>query len=388
MKTATLTFIRQRFTEYYGRVRISPPASSSQREFGFVFFEGNYPEEIRMSRHMGFGSPEEMQEYIRNLVPAHAYYSTAYYRTPQSATMGEKGWLGADLIFDLDADHILRGSYQEMLSRIKEETVKLITVLDEELGMDMRTVRLVFSGGRGYHVHVQEIALRSFDAQERRELVDYICGTGISPGRMMAGYQPGRTGWHQRYRDCLSAYLKELSTLPPAEAKNSLCSLRGIGETRAVRFLKGVPELLGQVQTDPRRVNIHDPTTAEILEILTTEKESPLTSKIREAGVQADEPVTTDTRRLIRLPGSLHAKSGFRATPLTLKEIHDFDPLIDAVPFSDRNVRIDANRGYSVSLLGNTYDIAPGICQVPEAVALFLCCRGMAEIAGGGNRAS
>ena len=80
--------------------------------------------------------------------------------------------LGADLIFDLDADHILRGSYQQMLERIREEAIKLVTVLDEELGVDMRTARLVFSGGRGYHIHVQEIALRSFDAQERREIVD------------------------------------------------------------------------------------------------------------------------------------------------------------------------------------------------------------------------
>ncbi len=385
MKAATLTFIRQRFTDYYGRTRITPPSSPNQREFGFIFFEGNYPEDIRMRRHIGFGSPEELEEYVKNLVPAHAYYSTAYYRTPQSATMGDKGWLGADLIFDLDADHILRGSYQEMLNRIKDETVKLITVLDEELGIDMRTVKLVFSGGRGYHIHVQEIAVRDFDSQERRELIDYICGIGINPGRMLTGYQPGRRGWHQRFQTCLSGYLQNLAAMPPAQAKASLCALRGIGDTRASRFLESVPALLTRVQTDPVSVNIRDPTTAEILEILTTEKESPLYSMIREAGVQADEPVTTDTRRLIRLPGSLHAKSGFRVTPLLIKELDDFDPLIDAVPFGDRGVRIDASREYSVSLLGNTYEIPIGISQVPEAVALFLCCRGMAEIAGGSH---
>ena len=388
MKAATLTFIRQRFTEYYSRVYISPPSSSSQREYGFIFFDGNYPEDIRMRRHIGFGTPEEMQEYIKNLVPAHAYYSTAYYRTPQSATMSEKGWLGADLIFDLDADHIVRGSYQEMLMRIKEETIKLITVLDEELGIDMNTVRLVFSGGRGYHVHVQEIALRNFDAQERRELIDYICGIGINPARMMTGYHPGLQGWHQRYQSCLSIYLKELAGMPASEAKSSLCALRGIGETRAVRFLQGLPNLIREIEADPRSVNTRDPTTIEILDILTSEKESSLYAKIRESGVQADEPVTTDIRRLIRLPGSLHAKSGFRVTPLTLKEIHEFDPLIDAVPFSDRAVQIDTPREYTVPLLGNSFEIRTGIQSVPESVALFLCCRGMAEIGGGGNHAS
>jgi DNA primase small subunit len=387
MKPATLTFIRQRFTEYYTRVQIAPPSSSSQREFGFIFFEGNYPEEIRMRRHIGFGSVEEMQEYIKNLVPAHAYYSTAYYQTPQAGTMGDKGWLGADLIFDLDADHILRGSYQEMLERIKEEAQKLITVLDEELGFDMRTVKLVFSGGRGYHIHVQEIALRSFDSQERREVIDYICGIGINPGLMMSEYTT-KAGWHQRYRASLITYLDSLLSMPPKEAKSSLSALRGIGDTRAVRFLQQAPDLLLKIIDDPRTVNYHDPTTIEILNALTTEKDSQFYAMIRNAGVQADEPVTTDTRRLIRLPGSLHAKSGFRVTPLTIKELPDFDPLIDAVPFGDRSVQIEAPCDYTVSLLGNIWTIRPGIQAVPEAVALFLCCRGMAEIAGGIHHAS
>jgi DNA primase small subunit len=32
-------------------------------------------------------------------------------------------------------------------------------------------------------------------------------------------------------------------------------------------------------------------------------------------------------------------------------------------------------------MLGSTYELQKGINTVPEAVAVFLCCRGMAEIA-------
>jgi DNA primase small subunit len=32
-------------------------------------------------------------------------------------------------------------------------------------------------------------------------------------------------------------------------------------------------------------------------------------------------------------------------------------------------------------MLGSTYVLQKGITTVPEAVAVFLCCRGMAEIA-------
>ena len=49
--------------------------------------------------------------------------------------MAEKGWCGgADLIFDLDADHIVHGPYDLMLARVKEETEKLIAMLTVEFG--------------------------------------------------------------------------------------------------------------------------------------------------------------------------------------------------------------------------------------------------------------
>lgn len=386
MKAATLTFIRQRFTEYYEKNRLSPPSSVGQREFGFIFFDGDYPEDIRMRRHIGFATPDEMQEYVRILIPAHAYYSVAYYGTPNAPTMGEKGWLGADLIFDLDADHLMRGSYQAMLDRIKEEAVKLVGVLTSELGIDPRQMKLIFSGGRGYHIHVHEIAFRSYTSQERRELVDYICGTGIDPG-ILADWKTGRPGWHERLRVALLGYLTGLSEKPGKEAVRDLTAFRGIGETRATRFMEMTEGLIADLKTRPDRINLKDQTYGSVLETLLTEKDSPLAGLIREAGIQADEPVTTDIRRLIRLPGSLHAKSGFRTTPVALKELDAFDPLIDGVAFGDRPVRIDAAGEYTVPLLGNTWQITKGTQQVPEAVALFLCCRGMAEI-GGDPRAS
>jgi DNA primase small subunit len=34
-------------------------------------------------------------------------------------------------------------------------------------------------------------------------------------------------------------------------------------------------------------------------------------------------------------------------------------------------------------ILGDTYELAKGEGSVPEALAVFLCCRGLAELAGG-----
>ena len=95
----------------------------------------------------------------------------------------------------------------------------------------------------------------------------------------------------------------------------------------------------------------------------------------------ADEPVTTDTKRLIRMPTSLHGGSGMRVQPLELRDLHDFEPLVDAVVFSMRDVRVDLSHAVTIPMLGSTYELQKGINTVPEAVAVFLCCRGMAEIA-------
>ena len=148
MRAATREYLKQQFSAYYADAHLPVPPSLSEREWGFIFFDATYPE-IRMRRHVAFGSRIGLVEYIRSLIPAHVYYSSAYYRTPEASTMQEKGWAGADLIFDLDADHIVRGPYEMMLARVREETEKLLAMLTGELGFDQKLIEVVFSGRKG-----------------------------------------------------------------------------------------------------------------------------------------------------------------------------------------------------------------------------------------------
>src|SRR4030042_2465015 len=97
--------------------------------------------------------------------------------------MGEKKWLGADLIFDLDADHVegTKGlPYEQMLERVKEEVVRLIDeFLLGDLGFEEDELKIVFSGGRGYHVHINSPRVITLTSHERREIVDYVTGTDL-----------------------------------------------------------------------------------------------------------------------------------------------------------------------------------------------------------------
>jgi DNA primase small subunit len=382
MKAATLEFLRQRFADYYRAAPLSAPPSVEQREWAFVLFDPGYPE-IRMRRHIGYPHKTELFEYIRSIAPAHLYYSSAYYGMPHAPTMGEKEWLGADLIFDLDADHLVRGPYDQMLARVKEETGKLIAMLTGELGFNEKEIYLVFSGGRGYHIHIRDIAVRGFGSAERRELVDYVCGIGLDPGIALSSSSPSHRGWRQRYIGALTEYLMRLESMAPKEAIAELSALEGVGKLTAEEFLKRSRDLCSALQSRPAEINLKDVAVGKVIRALSAAKEGPFLPFLQKRAALADEPVTTDTKRLIRLPSSLHGGSGFRVTPVPVRDLSDFDPLDDAVIFGTRPVRVDSSRPVAMPLLGEVYDVPLGESTVPEALAVFLCCRGLAEIGGG-----
>jgi len=376
MNPATTEFLRQRFTEYYRKTVLVAPSSLEQREWGFVLFNPGATD-MRMRRHIGFGGRDEMTSYILNLIPQHAYYSTAYYEKPDAATMADKGWSGADLIFDLDADHIVRGPYDQMLARVKVETGKLLDMLTVEFGMDKKAIELVFSGGRGYHVHVKDIAFRAWGSAERRELIDYVCGIGIDPAAMLAGKAPAGPCWQNRYREALLEYLRWLGSVPAEEAMAHLTEMEGIGKDSASTFLKKREEFITEIERHPSGMIFRN----RVLGIIVTQQEGEFKKRLLNRAALADEPVTTDTKRLIRMPTSIHGGSGMRVQPLELRDLHDFDPLVDAVVFGTRDVRVNLNFKLTMPMLGSTYELQKGITTVPEAVAVFLCARGAADIA-------
>ncbi|TLZ83265.1 MAG: DNA primase catalytic subunit PriS, partial [Methanobacteriota archaeon] len=178
-KEATTHFLRDQFHRYYDTMKPTLPDRFGRREFGFMFWTPGI-----VQRHLGFSKEEELKAFLASRVPTHAYYSSAYYDNPNAPTMEEKGWLGADLIFDLDADHLpnaAKMSYPEMLEAIRLKIVHLYDdFLRSDFGFEEKAMRLVFSGGRGYHIHVFDERVWPLGSHERREIVDYITGKGLA----------------------------------------------------------------------------------------------------------------------------------------------------------------------------------------------------------------
>ncbi|HEX2022427.1 MAG TPA: DNA primase small subunit PriS [Candidatus Thermoplasmatota archaeon] len=386
---ATLAWVTERFRDAYAAAPPEPPARFGRREFGFLWNGKKF-----FLRHLGFSSREAFQEFMAREAPHHAYYSTAYYKTPHAPTMKEKEWLGADLIFDLDADHLpdaAKLSFAEQLARVKVEARKLLhEFLLGDFGFEAEHVRIVFSGGRGYHFHVTDPRVHAMDAAARREVVDYLSPNDTVATSLYEGWAfekakkrdkygnvqrakevppASAPGWNGRITKAVAAYLTDVASMEPRAASRKLQELDGVGPKTAETIVAHL--------TPERIARIRDLGLLEQFDALA--REPVVKALVREAKVlsegETDEPVTADVKRLIRLPGSLHGKTGLRVTPLSVDEFDRFDPLRDAVAFSDAPARVVVSKPTEVPLLGKPFTAQPGEQELPLYAAMFVVLR-------------
>jgi len=175
-----------------------------------------------------------------------------------------------------------------------------------------------------------------------------------------------------RVHEALVEYADELREMDDDDARERLMELDGIGKGRA-------ETILGAFKRNPdavREGNVEagGPGVRRLVSALAARTTATDTAPI-------DEPVTTDTRRLIRLPGTLHGGSGLVVTPVDRDDLDAFDPLRDAVPdrFVGREIRIECEAERTVELNGRRISLQSGTNTVPEFAGVFLMARGEAE---------
>ncbi len=91
--------------------------------------------------------------------------------------------------------------------------------------------------------------------------------------------------------------------------------------------------------------------------------------------------VTTDLRRLIRLPNTLHGKTGWLAQNVPLDDLADYNPLSRAMAFTEGTEKVYIRRAPEIVIGGETYGPFEEESQeLPLAVAMFLLCRRAARV--------
>ena len=398
-------YVKVQFRRYYSTMAVSveAPTDTNQREFGFLLFEGK-----AMLRHMSFKDVGELRRGISENIPAHVYYSSAYYSDPE-AEMEWKGWLGADLVFDIDADHIDtpckaehdrwrcsscgregigkvpetcqncgKASFDEetwlcdrCLDMAKYEAQKLLDMLIGDFGFSPKDLRVNFSGNRGYHVHVKDPKVRMLDQLSRREIVDYAMGTGLRPEfhgfSSVHGGSPtlAEAGWRGRSTRALYDYLS-------GEKSESL---------EALKLSRTAMQSLTSKRDEILRI-ISDRHPSGLLRYIDIKSmNSIMEASIREQASAIDTVVTTDVHRLIRLPNTLHGKTGLLAQGIAMEELEDYDPLEEAVAFKGSTEKIYVRRSPSFRIDGELFGpFNEEAAELPLAAAMLLLCRRVARV--------
>jgi DNA primase small subunit len=382
MEERTRAYLRGRFGDHYRRVEITPPPDANEREWGYIPWTSGPG--TTMVRHKSLLDLGALEDFLERERPRHVYFSAGRYESPSASSMSEKTWRSSDLIFDLDADHLPsvtlgEDSYAQMLEKCKDALVRLLDFLDRDFGFEDMTV--AFSGGRGYHVHVRDDGVQNLDRESRREIVDYVRGIGLDPdtlqrtemrGNVTARVIPTEGGWGRRVHQRLLSFIDELESLDDEAAVDRLQDLEGIGEGRANTIYGAIRENRAAIEAgnlEAGGVGIRTLVKTLVHETVADEN-API-----------DEPVTTDTNRLIRLPGTLHGGSGLAVQRLDREEIADFDPLVDAVPetFTNHEIAVEVTDGGAVELGGDSFTLQEGEQVVPEYLGVFLMTRGRAE---------
>jgi DNA primase small subunit len=330
--------LREIYSAYYtSRPLLLLPPDMDKREFAFQPWGST-----SYVRHLSFGSEDELYNYLAEHTPLHAYYSLALYEYPDAPNMDDKGFIRADLMFDIDADHFEGCSSPLLPDRCLEEASeaawRLIRIIERDLGAKRWSI--YYTGNRGFHITASCEGCETLGREERRAIAYYVSGHDIDitrlfplePGHDPAVPTPNDPGW----RGWIGLLLAE----------------KFGGALRKTRRLR---EVLG-------------PRTRFKLEAM-----------IDEIRVPIDLQVTQDLSRLLRIPGSLNGKTGLRVTPVD--DPRRFRPERRLSPLrgeskieSLSDVDVDSFLGEPLSLrAGKTY-------WVPAAVGVALASKGLARI--------
>ncbi|NVM16202.1 MAG: hypothetical protein HWN80_00695 [Candidatus Lokiarchaeota archaeon] len=421
------TYLKRLFQAYYQEEQKNFPQVSSfnLREFGYIPWE----KKVFMKRHLKFENPKELGVYLMQDAPRHLYSSGSLYLDPDAREMENKKYQGCDLIIDIDVDHFytpckekhdlwyckecgaegtgmpekcpdckklkftkLNWVCDDCLNIAKNEIKKLINnFLIPDFGINENDMRIAFSGHRGYHLKVESDELRKLNSDERREIVDYLTGDNITFELLglterlneIWGLVKENLGWSQKIMSKIEEFLQK----PEKEIENMLKDEHtfDFNHNVVVSFLNYKDDFLELITKSQRNV-------WAIEGFRLTMWKRFLKGIVKQIGVELDEPVSIDIHRLIRYPGSLHGKTGFKVQEISLNQLDGFNPLnesndnLDPIVFMSKKnltqkLEIIENIIPMTKIKGveyGPYKIGEKI-EVPHHIAVFLLCKEVAK---------
>ena len=315
--------------------------------------------------------------------------------------MADKDWLGADLIFDLDGDHlpgVTDKDFPAMINVIQEQAWSLWNdFLEPDFGFKQEYLQVTFSGHRGFHLHYRDPKYFHLDSESRRELVSHIRGEGVEVSDLLnRSAMPNASGWAKRVAKGVTSVVDDLDRIYNGDNKllNTITAgLQEMMDREGVKGLRGkssIEKLSELMQSDNRRNRVLSGRLAVLnnYAVLFQNLIKADSSVVLGNAGETDEVVTIDTRRQIRWPGSLHGKSGLRVTEFPLSRLdpdgtNPFDCLSEGIALSRQNkVTVEVIVEDSIVRFDDKlYQPSLGdVIELHEAGATFLVLKGWARI--------
>ncbi len=378
MDEASMTVLKRYFKEYYFKNsnRINAPRRMESREFGYFPFNG------AMIRHLSFSDIGAFRALLVREGPAGVYCSNSQYQDP-TAEMQKKGWIKAELIFDIDADALklpcknehdswlckncgrkefgfrpdicpnckdnrileMTWACRNCIEGTKKEVFKLLDFLEQDFGISRSRVSLFFSGNAGFHIEVEETQFDELDQHGRSEISDYLTAQGLMTEVFeTARLSPSDPGWRGR----VARYIRDL---PP-----------GSKPFKSPEFEKRASEMRGELDSN--------------------QVEHVMASAVAAGNVKIDAMVTTDIHRVFRMPETLNNKTGL--VKRRCADISAFDPFFEAIalPEEDDLISVRVDMCPEVSLCGKSFGPirSPTVAKVPLYLGVYLISRGAARV--------
>lgn len=395
-------YLREKFLKFYSRNKVEWPSSIERREFGF----GSFKKKI-VSRHSSFNSLQEFNSFLRQEAPLFVSYSTAYYEKPSMQPMEKKGFQGADIIYEFDADDIQTSCKQkhdswqctnpecnakgvgrvekcsacgsavrldewvcpECLDEVKKQAMKLIDLIKQDFSFK-EGIKINFSGSKGFHIHIISDEVKKLSNQARIELVDYISLQGIDFNALGYSFDNGKfycpvkeLGISKKLNDFLRNVISGYSA-------EKLAAITGSRVKECTEFLSQKKAILDSMNKG----------TLYPLPGRKTEKfwNRLLDYAVESEALKIDRQTSVDLSKIIRVPGTLHGDTGLKAA--LVKDLASFNALQDSVVFSAEKERVFVS--FAPKFYLNGVEFGPfneEEALLPEFAAVYLIAKGKAK---------
>ena len=365
MNDKELRVVQSHFRAFYQRRMPSVPALS-QRELGF-----GWRKKVDY-RHKAFSSQRDFDRFVLQDVPLYMSASTAYYRFPDKQPMLQKEFIAADLVFDLDAPRSKENhDHRELLCEgclldVHQQALRILEFLTDDFGLHGS---LVFSGQKGFHIHVRSEAVWDLSKDARRQMAEYVAAEGLDAESFFqksAEYSDSserNVGFLQGPSERSGGWAGKIyGVMRDAISGNDVAALKAFGVSKKHRedIAARPAEMLEQLRQGRWSAFCSKPDVDALLSAVKV--------------VQTDKAVTFDLHRLLRIPESLHGGTGFVAK--TLPKPDSF-ALKDVLAFDVKEkMTVIPREPLQFEFLGEKFDLPKArFAEVPLPLGVYLLCQ-------------